>query len=153
MNTLLRYAHAVAVIGLAIFFINAGMKNFRGRPLRPVDERQLIETVIIKQTYEPPAAYNVTMNTLRQNGFLKLIGIFQITAGLLMFIPALRLTGLLLLLPIILNIFLLHVFIDNRAHENVETGILLAVTLLLTGFYHRQLRLALWLPAIKRYRL
>lgn len=140
------YAHAVLTICLAAFFINAGVKKFNHRPLRPVDEQQLVEIVVKQQTYTAPIGYNVTMNTFRANGFLKFIGVFQILAGVLMLIPRLRLTGLLVLLPIILNIFLMHVFLDNRPHENIETGILLAINLLLVAFYYKQL-LALLAPA------
>ena len=46
--------------------------------------------------------------------------------------------GLLLLLPIIFNIFFMHVFFDNRMHENVETGILLLLNLVLCSFYYKK---------------
>ena len=145
---IVQYAHAVLTIALAAFFINAGVKKFIPKPLRPVDEQQLVEIVIKQQTYTAPIGYNVTMNTFRANGFLKFIGVFQVLAGILMLIPRSRLAGLLTLLPIILNIFLMHVFLDNRPHENVETGILLAINLVLVGFYYKQL-LMLVVPARK----
>ncbi len=71
------------------------------------------------------------MNTFKQSGFLGMIAIFQIIAGILMIVPKTRLFGLLFLLPMIFNIFFMHVFFDNRIDENIETGILLALNILL----------------------
>jgi uncharacterized membrane protein YphA (DoxX/SURF4 family) len=143
-HSLIRYTHAALAIGLALFFINAGLKKFMHRPLRPVDKSLLIENILEKDNYAPPTGYNLTMNTLNQNGFLKLIGVFQILAGLLIIVPPTRLGGLILLLPVVLNIFLLHVFIDDRPHENVETGILLGINLLLLSFYYKTLLALMW---------
>tara|TARA_Y100000766_G_C18535946_1_gene425949 strand:+ start:188 stop:457 length:270 start_codon:yes stop_codon:yes gene_type:complete len=79
------------------------------------------------------------MNTMRQSGFLRLISAFQILAGILMIIPKTRMAGLLLLLPIIFNIFFMHVFFDDRMHENIETGILLFITLALSSYYYKRI--------------
>jgi len=133
------YTHALLTLLLAAFFLNAGIKKFMPKDLKPVEEKALVEQIIVKGSYEAPVGYNLTMNTMRQSGFLKMIGVFQILAGILMLIPRTRLAGLLLLLPIIFNIFFMHVFMDNRAHENVETGILLAVTVLLASFYWKNI--------------
>ncbi len=147
MNTkIIKYVHAGLTIVLAAFFINAGVKKFVPKPLRPVEEQQLVEVIIKQQSYTAPVGYNVTMNTFRTHGFLKCIGIFQLLAGAFMLIPRLRLAGLLILLPIILNIFLMHVFLDNRPHENVETGILFGLTVLLTAFYYKRLFPVVWAP-------
>lgn len=147
-NKILSYAHAALTIALALFFLNKGIEKFKPKKFRPVDEQALIETVIVKEDYAAPVGYNVTMNTFRANNFLKMIGVFQVLAAALMFIPRTRLTGLLLLLPIIFNIFALHVFLDNRMHENVETGILLGVTVLLTSFYYKRIAVGLWKPTV-----
>lgn len=141
---ILSYVHAAVAIYLALFFINAGIKKFQPKPLRPVDKLVLLEQVGEQQNYAAPTGYNLTMNTLKQQGFLKLIGVLQVLAGLLMLVPQLRLAGLIVLFPVILNIFLLHVFIDNRPHENVETGILLGIATLLLLYYHEMLRPLIW---------
>lgn len=82
---------------------------------------------------------------------MKFIGLFQIIAGALMFLPQTRMAGLLLLLPIILNIFLMHVFFDNRAHENIETGRLLGVNIVLLLFYYKELAALVWQKKKKFY--
>lgn len=136
MNTkILSYGHAILTIALALFFLNAGIKKFMPKELKEIDQEELVEQIIVKNSYEAPVGYKLTMNTMRQSGFLKMIGVFQILAAVVMLIPRFRLAGLLLLLPIIFNIFFMHVYMDNRLHENVETGILLGVNVLLVLYY------------------
>tara|TARA_A100001011_G_scaffold194757_1_gene203152 strand:+ start:2938 stop:3063 length:126 start_codon:yes stop_codon:yes gene_type:complete len=40
-----------------------------------------VETIVEKGSYEAPVGYKITMNTMRQSGFLRLIAFFQILAG------------------------------------------------------------------------
>lgn len=74
-----------------------------------------------------------------------MVGVFQILAGLFMLIPQTRLAGLLLLLPIILNIFTLHLFLDNRPDENIETGLFLMLTVALIAFYYKKIAALVWI--------
>lgn len=133
-----KYFHVVVSIVLALFFLNAGVKKFIPKPPRPTSNAVLIQAVT-EDKYESPASFKLTMKAMKQSGFLYMIGVFQILAALLIAYPATRLLGLLVLLPIVTNIFLLHVFMDNRMGENVETGLLLAVTLLLITYYHKNI--------------
>lgn len=141
---IISYVHAVLAIALAAFFFNAGYKKFVPKPLKPVDQTELVQQIVVEGSYAPPMGYKLTMNTMRQSGFLKMIGVFQILAATLMLIPRTRLLGLLLLLPIIFNIFFMHVFFDDRMHENVETGILLGVNILLAVYYRKTIFNGLW---------
>ena len=109
-------------------------------PIKLKDVSQEEVSIIIEnQSYEPPVGYKITMNTMRQSGFLRMIAFFQILAGILMIVPKTRLAGLLILLPIIFNIFFMHVFFDNRIDENIVTGILLATTLALCSYYYKRI--------------
>lgn len=149
--TVLRYIHAAFVIVLALFFISKGYQKFgplklRDKHITAANAELIVQKIVIEQNYAAPYGYDITMNTMRQSGFLKMIGAFQILAGLLMLLPQTRMAGLLLLLPIILNIFLMHFFFDNRPHENTETGALLGATFLLLLFYGQQLAAILWRP-------
>lgn len=74
---------------------------------------------------------------MKQSGFLKMIGVAQILAGILMIIPITRIYGLLLLLPIIFNIFMMHLFFDNRMDENILTGVLFLINILLLTYYKK----------------
>lgn len=136
---MLYYIKSVLTVALGLFFIFKGVGKLTSDKLKPIDEQLLVEFVIEKESYAPPIGYNITMNTFKQSGFLSVISIFQILAGVLIIIPLTRLAGLLLLLPIIFNIFLMHVFFDNRLDENIITGLLLAINLFLCSFYYRKI--------------
>ena len=79
------------------------------------------------------------MNTFKYSGFLDMISLIQILVGILIIIPVTRLVGLLTLLPIIFNIFFMHVFFDNRVDENIETGFLLVINIILLLKYKKQI--------------
>jgi len=129
--------HTFLTIILALFFIYKGIDKMPIK-LKDISKEEIVETIIEKGSYEAPVGYKITMNTMRQSGFLRLISVFQILAGILMIISKTRMAGLLLLLPIIFNIFFMHVFFDNRMHENVETGLLLLLNLILCSFYYKK---------------
>ena len=135
--------HAVCTIILGLFFIYKGIDKLPIK-LKEVTQEQIISTIVEKESYDPPVGYRITMNTMRQSGFIRLISFFQILAGVLMIIPKTRLTGLLTLLPIIFNIFFMHVFFDNRMDENILTGTILAINILLCSFYYKRIRLILF---------
>ena len=134
--------HAILTVSLGLFFIYKGLDKIPIK-LKPVSEEQIIEAIVERESYAPPVGYNITMNTMRQSGFLRMISFFQIVAGLLMFFPKTRLLGLLFLLPMIFNIFFMHVFFDNRLDENLVTGCLLALNILLCSFYLKRIKLIL----------
>ena len=134
--------HTICSILLGLFFIYKGIDKMPIK-LKDVSQEEVISTIIEKQSYEAPVGYKITMNTMRQSGFLKMIAFFQILAGILMIIPKTRLAGLLILLPIIFNIFFMHVFFDNRIDENIVTGIILTINLILCSFYYKKIKLIL----------
>ena len=131
--------HTTLTVLLAIFFMYKGIDKLPIK-LKDISKEEIVSTIIDNNSYEAPVGYKITMNTMRQSGFLRMISIFQILAGILMIIPKTRMLGLLILLPIIFNIFFMHVFFDNRMHENIETGILLALNVGLCSFYYKRLK-------------
>ena len=131
--------HRNTSIILAAFFMYKGYSKLVSKKLKEVNLDQIISTIIEKASYEAPTSYNIVMNTFKQSGFLDMISIFQIVAGLLIIIPVTRLLGLLLLLPIIFNIFFMHVFFDNRIDENIVTGSLFFVNIILCLYYKKAL--------------
>lgn len=78
-----------------------------------------------------PQEYINVITAFCQSGFLKMIGSLQILSGILLIVPRTRLTGAFLLLAIIFNIFTIHLFLDNRPGELVESGIPLLSSILL----------------------
>ena len=131
--------HTTLTFLLSIFFMYKGIDKLPIK-LKDISKEDIVSTIIDNNSYEAPVGYKITMNTMRQSGFLRMISIFQILAGILMIIPKTRMLGLLILLPIIFNIFFMHVFFDNRMHENIETGILLALNVSLCSYYHNRLK-------------
>ena len=131
--------HTTLTVLLAIFFMYKGIDKLPIK-LKDISKEEIVSTIIDNNSYEAPVGYKITMNTMRQSGFLRMISIFQIIAGILMIIPKTRMLGLLILLPIIFNIFFMHVFFDNRMHENIETGILLVLNIGLCSFYYKRLK-------------
>jgi uncharacterized membrane protein YphA (DoxX/SURF4 family) len=134
--------HAILTILLALFFIYKGVDKIPIK-VKSITQEEIIETIIERGSYEAPVGYKITMNTMRQSGFLRLIAFFQIIAGILMIIPRTRLAGLLFLLPMIFNIFFMHVFFDNRIDENILIGSLLALNLILCSYYYKRIQLIL----------
>ena len=130
--------HTTLTVLLAIFFMYKGIDKLPIK-LKDISKEEIVSTIIDNNSYEAPVGYKITMNTMRQSGFLRMISIFQILAGILMIIPKTRMLGLLILLPIIFNIFFMHVFFDNRMHENIETGILLVINIGLCSYYYKRL--------------
>tara|TARA_B100001250_G_scaffold275655_1_gene238136 strand:- start:5883 stop:6311 length:429 start_codon:yes stop_codon:yes gene_type:complete len=131
--------HTICTILLGIFFIYKGIDKMPVK-LKDISKEEIMETIIKRESYEAPVGYIITMNTMRQSGFLRLIAFFQILAGILMIIPKTRLAGLLMLLPIIFNIFFMHVFFDNRINENIVTGIILTINLVLCSYYYKKIK-------------
>jgi putative oxidoreductase len=75
-----------------------------------------------------PIEYQQVITAFCKSGFFKVVGAIQALSGLLLIIPKTRLLGAALLLPVAINMFLMHFFLDNRPEELWETGIPLAMT-------------------------
>lgn len=78
-----------------------------------------------------PLAYQQVITAFCQSGFFKVVGAIQALSGLLLVLPRTRLLGAALLLPVTINMFLIHLFLDNRPEELWETGIPLVMTMLI----------------------
>lgn len=139
--------HLITTIILALFFIfkgyekiNSEVSSLEKKDIENIrDIKDNPKNYINSETGKKPTGYKITMNTMKQSGFLNMIALFQIIAGILMIIPKTRLLGLLLLLPIIFNIFMMHLFFDNRINENIITGTLLLTNILLLIYYNKTL--------------
>ena len=137
---MIKLIHSIVTIILAIFFILKGFDKINSTisALNKTDIENIQKANYIDSVMgEKPSGYKITMNTMKQSGFLKMIGVFQILAGVLLIVPMTRLYGLLLLLPIIFNIFMMHLFFDNRMDENILTGGLLLLNILLLTYYYK----------------
>jgi putative oxidoreductase len=116
---------AVLAMALGFFFLYKGINKHWLNPCKIYGPDSTI-----------PLAYQQVTTALCESGFLKLVGALQALSGILLFIPRTRLFGAILLFPIILNIFLMHLLMDNRPDELVETGLPLLVNILILAFYY-----------------
>lgn len=117
---------------LGLFFVYKGLNKHFLSPCKVFDAASTI-----------PLPYQQVITGMCQSGMLKIVGFFQILSGLMLIIPKTRILGAMILLPIIFNIFLLHLFLDNRPMELVETGIPLLVTLSIIIFYYSKWKVIL----------
>jgi uncharacterized membrane protein YphA (DoxX/SURF4 family) len=124
MQKKISYVIAILAIVLGLFFMYKGLRKHFLSPCKVYDATSTI-----------PLAYQQVITGMCQSGMLKVVGFFQILSGLLLLIPRTRLFGAIMLLPIIFNIFCLHLFLDNRPEELVETGIPLAINLAILVLY------------------
>ena len=67
--------HAIVTVLLGLFFIYKGVDKIPIK-LKPVSQEQIFQ-LLKKESYEPPVGYNITMNTMRQSGFLRMISFFK----------------------------------------------------------------------------
>jgi putative oxidoreductase len=135
------YVHAVCAVCLGLFFIYAGAKKFMPRPASkgPADNEVFIQS-LQQEHFDKPVTFKLTMKMFRASGFMKLIGMLQLASGLCILIPYTRLIGLLILLPVSINIFSFHLFMDNRMEENMETGFYMLTNLVLILYYFPRLK-------------
>ncbi|MEX2484902.1 MAG: hypothetical protein WED10_10095 [Brumimicrobium sp.] len=139
-SSLVSYTHGILAVLLAALFLYAGVKKFipKDRPANPKANLALIES-IETNNFENPISFRLAAKMLSTSGFLKMVGVIQIIAGLLIILPKTRMIGLVFLLPITLNIFAFHLFMDNRMDENIETGLFFLVNLLLLLAYYKKI--------------
>lgn len=116
----------ILAAALGIFFIYKGLNKHFLSPCK---------------VYGPdsplPQDYQNLISALCNSGFTKVVGFIEVLSGVLLIYPKTRLLGVILLLPVIITIFLLHAFVDNRPHELVETGIPLAIALIIFASHYK----------------
>jgi uncharacterized membrane protein YphA (DoxX/SURF4 family) len=122
-SLLLRYFAAVNRILLAIGFIPTGLVKVRG-------ERFTIMTVDTPLGFFFEAMY-------RTGFYWQFIGWAQVTAGVLLLIPATSTLGAVFFFPIILSIFLITFSLEFTGTPVVTGGMLLANLFLLCWDWHR----------------
>jgi uncharacterized membrane protein YphA (DoxX/SURF4 family) len=96
-----------------------------------INKHFLSECKVFEPDSTIPMAYQQVITAFCKSGFFKVVGAIQAFAGFLLIIPRTRLLGAVLLLPVVINMFLIHFFLDNRPEELWETGIPLAMNVLI----------------------
>lgn len=127
------YVILILSIVLGLFFIYKGINKNLISPCKVYDASSTI-----------PVAYQNLMTSLCTTGYMKIIGSLEVLCGLLLIFPRTRLLGSIIFMPIILNIFLFHLIIDNRPHELIETGIPLLANIIIFAYYYPRWKNLLW---------
>lgn len=136
MKKILPYLILVLSAVLGVYFIYKGINRNLIPPCRVYDETSTL-----------PIHYRNLMDALCQSGFMKIIGGLEVLSGVLLIFSRTRLLGSIILMPIIITIFLFHVMIDNRPHENIETGIPLLMNILVFLYYYPKWKDLLWVKS------
>lgn len=126
MKTLLPILMALLGAALGAFFIYKG-----------IDKHFLSPCKVYGPDSTLPQDYMNLMTALCSSGFTKVVGFFEVLAGVLLIFPRTRLAGVFVLLPVIITIFLFHALIDNRPDELIETGIPLGAAILLFLYHYK----------------
>jgi len=133
MKPLLPILMALLGAALGVFFAYKG-----------VDKHFLSPCKVYGPDSTLPQDYMNLMTALCGSGFTKIVGFFEVLAGLLLVFPRTRLLGTILIMPVISTIFLFHLLIDNRPDELIETGIPLAATVLILLSHYKDWRFMLF---------
>lgn len=120
MQKTINYFILIAAILVGSFFIYKG-----------ITKHLLGNCKIYESDSTIPIMYQQVITAFCKSGFFKMIGFFQVLSGVLLVIPKTRLVGALLLMPIIFNIFTIHLFLDNRPEELIISGVPLLLTLII----------------------
>ncbi len=135
MLTPLKIIIIILRIGLGGLFIYGGIQKFVPKPPRPKTE------VSIEL---PPHVVKIKayIGGLKQTDFFwPMLGAVELVGGILLVSQYLSLLGAVLLLPVTINIFLFHLFLEpHEIGELLMTLLYLTVNLLIIGWYYPRLK-------------
>jgi len=121
-------------LGLGGLFVYAGIQKFIPKPPRVQTERTVTDPNLAK--------IKSFIGGMKQTGyFWPMLGIAELTAGLLLLSQAFSLLGAVILVPMTLNIFLFHLFLkpDDLA-DLALTGLYLGGNLFLLAYAYHPLK-------------
>ncbi|WP_442266325.1 DoxX family membrane protein [Tenacibaculum sp. ZS6-P6] len=97
------------------------------KPLAVVEKAQKFNQPNQEQTLQKV----LYINGMKQTGYLwQFLGIMQIICGLLLISQVFTLFGAIMAMPIVINIFLFHLFLEtDEVGELIQTGVLLLINI------------------------
>ena len=135
MLTPLKITIIILRIGLGGLFIYGGIQKFVPKPPRQKTEAsvELPPHVVKIKAY---------IGGLKQTDFFwPMLGAVELAGGILLVSQYLSLLGAVLLLPVTINIFLFHLFLEpHEIGELLMTLLYLTVNLLIIGWYYPRLK-------------
>ena len=120
-------------IALGVLFIYAGIQKFQPAPPRPETTGEVPEHVV---------KIRALIGGMKQTEyFWEMVGVAEIVCGLLLLTQVLATLGAVMLVPLTLNIFLFHVFLEpHDTGELLLTGLYLMANFFLIAFEYPRLK-------------
>ncbi len=130
-------------IGLGVLFIYAGIQKFNTSPRPASDPNEPVPEHVVK--------IRSLIGGMKQSDyFWQMVGVAEITCGILLVSQYLALMGAVMLVPITLNIFLFHLFLTpQEIGEIALSGLYLIANLVLIAWEYPRLKHVFLKPAYK----
>jgi uncharacterized membrane protein YphA (DoxX/SURF4 family) len=134
MDKVMKWLMTAIRIGLGVLFIYAGIQKFNPAPRPASDPNQPVPEHVIK--------IRSLIGGMKQTDyFWQMVGVAEITCGILLVSQYLALLGAVMLIPITLNIFLFHLFLQpDDIGELLLTGLYLLANLALIAWEFPRLK-------------
>jgi uncharacterized membrane protein YphA (DoxX/SURF4 family) len=151
MRSLLRILFNLILGGMLIF---GGIRKFDGPAPAPT---QMIDTVKKGEEIAPNGEVLKIRNFIfgmKQTGyFWEFLGVMELLAGVLLVSQVFSLFGAILALPLVINIFLFHYYLEpEETGELAEMAGLLFLNIVLLAFGYRKWKAVLYMPEAFRLR-
>lgn len=132
---------------LGVILFLGGVKKFQAAPAQPTDLiRQYESGKLDTNNVALLKLRNYTFGMKQTGYFWQFLGATELVAAALVLSQVFTLLGAVFALPITINIFLFHVFLEPKdVGELVETGLLLLANLWLIGYYYPRWKSLLWI--------
>ena len=132
---LFRIAIIVMRIGLGCLFVYGGVQKFTSKPPKA-------ETGEVIELPDHVVKMKAYIGGLKQTGyFWPMLGVVELVGGLMLLSQVLSLLGAVILMPITLNIFLFHLFLEpHEIGELIMTTVYLLINLAIIAWYYPRLK-------------
>lgn len=123
---------------LGIILINGGIKKFKGQTVGPRHHLENIKNGDWDNTPDHVLRIRNYIFGMKQTGyFWQFLGISELLAGLLLATQLYRLIGLIISVPVTLQILLFHIFLEpHDIGELIYTALMFAVNIGLIAFHY-----------------
>ncbi|NMM50389.1 DoxX family protein [Marinigracilibium pacificum] len=136
MEKLTKWVVVSLRVGLGVLFIYAGIQKFISKERPPVDPTAEVPEHVIK--------IRSLIGGMKQTGyFWEMVGVAEIACGILLVSQVFGLLGAVMLVPITLNVFLFHLFLEpHDKGELLMTSLYLILNFLLIFYDYPKLKTA-----------
>ena len=144
MKHIIHYLVIAIRLALGILFIYAGIQKFKPAAPKPETTQETTTKAQATEVPENVVKIRAYIGGLKQTGFFwPMLGVAEITCGLLLISQVLALLGAVMLIPLTLNIFLFEVFLGGgNVGEIITHGLYFVGNILLLVHGYPRLKVA-----------